>query len=364
MVVSGCASGTAVGGTFDEPLRAVASPDPLPTAKPVPSPSPTPHTDTFATEGYLLVEPGSVQHVTANAGLVDMVGVFGALLSADGTTLLPEPDGSAEVVAEAHRLGMGAELLIANFDPALKDFSPEIGRALLSDAGIRHSVIDQLVGAVVAGDYDSVQLDLEYLTVDDATGLTAFARELDAALDLVPGRGPGSLPSSGGTLTRSGEIPISIAVMSKASPDAYIAAGYDFGGLLDHVDRVVLMGYDQHGPSWSDPGPIGGLPWVNASLDALQASGVPAEKIDLGIGAYGYSWPGDGSPGTTLRVTDARAIAHDKVAFDAEQGEWTATLEDSTVLWWSDETSRDLRIRLARDRGLHGVAIWQLASAE
>jgi spore germination protein YaaH len=216
---------------------------------------------------------------------------------------------------------------------------------------------------VQAGGYDSVQLDLEYLSIADAAGLTAFARELDTALDQIPGHGPDSLPDAG-TLTATGEIPISIAVMAKPSPADYLAAGYDFHGLLATVDRVVLMGYDQHGPSWSEPGAIGGLPWVTSSLDALRASGVPDAKIDLGIGAYGYSWPGDGSPGTTLRVTDARAIAGDRAVFDAEQGEWTATLDDATVLWWSDETSRDIRIQFAKDAGLHGVAIWQLASAE
>ena len=353
-MLTGCASELAAGGTF------LGSPRPTPSSTgpatgPTPSPSPTDQADPFGVEGYLLVDDDSVRHVAANAGLATMIGVFGATITGDGKSLIPPPDSAAAVVAEAHAHGLDAELLIANFDSALKDFSPGIGRALLTDPTNRTAVIGQLVDAVVAGDYDSVQLDIEYLAVDDAPGLTAFARELDAALDLVPGRGPG---------TAAGEIPISIAVMSKGTPADYVAAGYDFAGLLPSVDRVVLMGYDQHGPSWSPPGPVGGLPWVNASLDALLTSGVPPASIDLGIGAYGYSWPGDGSPGTTLRITDARAIAHDRATYDAVQGEWTATLDDATVLWWSDERSRDLRMQLARARGLHGVAIWALASAE
>jgi spore germination protein YaaH len=366
MMLGGCASELAAGGTIGQPAGAAGFPAPSPV--PAPAATATPMPEGFGVEGYLLLEqdstaPDAVEHVAANAGLVTMVGVHGATISEDGTTLIPESPSSAAVVAEAHALGMKAELLIANFDAELKDFSASIGTALLSNAANRSAVVTQLVDAVVAGGYDSVQLDIEYLGIDDASGLTAFARELDAALDLVPGREPGTAPPLD-SLTPWGEIPISIAVMAKASPSAYIAAGYDFQGLLANVDRVVLMGYDQHGASWSGPGPVGGLPWVASSLDALLASGVPASKIDLGIGAYGYSWPGDGSTGTTLRVTDARAIAHDSAEFDAEQGEWTATLDDSTVLWWSDETSRGLRMQLARERGLHGVAIWQLASAE
>ncbi|MFB2597816.1 glycosyl hydrolase family 18 protein [Herbiconiux sp. P17] len=369
LLFGGCVSELATGDSLD------------PTSRPVPDggtglPSPlatepggsnrhtgSSETDPFGVEGYLLVDGDSARHVAANVGLTTMIGVDGVMVAAGGASLIPEPEGSAEVVAEAHARGMRAELLIANYDLVTKDFSAEIGAALLGSPENRTAVIGQLVAAVEAGGYDSVQLDLEYLSIADAAGLTAFARELDSALDQIPGHGPDSLPDSG-TLTATGEIPISIAVMAKASPADYLAAGYDFHGLLAVVDRVVLMGYDQHGPSWSEPGPIGGLPWVTSSLDALRASGVPDAKIDLGIGAYGYSWPGDGSPGTTLRVTDARAIAHDRAEFDAEQGEWTATLDDGTVLWWSDERSRDLRMQYARDEGLHGVAIWQLASAE
>ena len=337
------------------------TPTPLATAPAAPGTAAA--EEPFGVEGYLLVDGDSARHVAANAGLTTMIGVDGVMVAEGGASLIPEPEGSAAVVAEAHALGMHAELLIANYDLETKDFSAEIGSALLGSPENRTTVIGQLVAAVEAGGYDSVQLDLEYLGIADAAGLTAFARELDAALDAIPGHGPDSLPDTG-TLTPTGEIPISIAVMAKATPADYLAAGYDFHGLLSSVDRVVLMGYDQHGPSWSEPGPVGGLPWVRESLDGLRASGLPAAKIDLGIGAYGYSWPGDGSPGTTLRVTDARAIAGDRAVFDDEQGEWTATLDDSTVLWWSDEVSRDLRMRFAKDQGLHGVAIWQLASAE
>ncbi|MGA1837967.1 glycosyl hydrolase family 18 protein [Herbiconiux sp. 11R-BC] len=340
---------TGTGGS-GRPSAAPSIPQPPPSVAPGDSTATDPVVSGLSVEGYLLVEADSARFVAPNRGRVTMIGVDGATIADGGTALLPEPEGSAALVAAAHAAGMSAELLLANFDATTKDFSAGIGAALLRDPVNRTAVIGQLVTAAMRGGYDSVQLDLEDLSAADATGLTAFARELRAALDLVPRVG-------------RARIPISIAIMAKDSPAAYADAGYDFTGLLADIDRVVLMGYDQHGPAWSPPGAVGGLAWAEAALDAMIASGVPPARIDLGVGQYGYSWPGDGTTGIALRVEDARDIAGGRAVFDAEQGEWTATLDDGTVLWWSDERSLALRAQLARERGLHGLAVWQLSSA-
>ena len=46
--------------------------------------------------------------------------------------------------------------------------------------------------------------------------------------------------------------------------------------------------------------------------------------------------------------------------WDGTQGEWTATLKNGTVLWWSDANSWPLRVSLAQQYGLHGMALWAL----
>src|SRR5205823_5854004 len=107
-----------------------------------------------------------------------------------------------------------------------------------------------------------------------------------------------------------------------------------------------LMAYDQHGPTWTKAGPVGGLPWCREVLGVLLAD-VPAAKIDLGVAGYGYTWP---RQGTGRYLTDAQArrlVARDgaEPRWDATQGEWTARLSDGTVLWWSDHRSTRERSR-------------------
>ena len=48
---------------------------------------------------------------------------------------------------------------------------------------------------------------------------------------------------------------------------------------------------------------------------------------------------------------------------DFDPAEWSAHTAKGTV-WWSDHRSDNRRVALAEDLGLHGVAVWQLASAD
>jgi spore germination protein YaaH len=74
-------------------------------------------------------------------------------------------------------------------------------------------------------------------------------------------------------------------------PLRYRDAGYDFARLTPQLASVVLMAYDQHGPTRSKPGPVRRPSLELQALDALIAGGVPTARIDLGVAGYhGYSW--------------------------------------------------------------------------
>jgi spore germination protein YaaH len=161
------------------------------------------------------------------------------------------------------------------------------------------------------------------------------------------------------------ERSVSIAVMASDHLQEYVDRGYRLAELGQAVDTLALMTYDQHGPSWSGPGPIGSRTWQLRAL-ATVAELVPVAKIDLGVAGYGYTWP-RGREGKTVTVKQARRmVARDgaKARFRKGPGEWTARLSDGTRLWWSDGRSYQLRLEMAAAAGAHGLALWRLGSAD
>jgi spore germination protein YaaH len=295
-------------------------------------------------EGYLMDDDAAIGHLQDNIAAISIVGIDGVSLTSSGARLTATPDIAAAAISLAHRNGKKAELLLSNYSDSLGDFSPTIAKRLLRNARHRAAVAKALAARVKKFGFDGVQIDLESLRKADGPGLTAFVKKLRKALP------------------RSKKI--SMAVMSSSSVGGYKARGYQLTKLRPVINRFVLMAYDQHGPGWSSAGPVGGTPWVRSVLSAFIRAKVPLRRIDLGVAQYGYRWPGDGSTGNSLSVAQARALAGDLARYDATQQEWTATLPDQTVLWWSDRDTLAARRQLAAEVGVHGLAVWELSLAD
>jgi spore germination protein YaaH len=77
---------------------------------------------------------------------------------------------------------------------------------------------------------------------------------------------------------------------------------------------------------------------------------------------YGYLWT-ISSSGHFVFDAKARRLAGTKAHWHAGAGEWSAKVGSETE-WWSDGRSYRRRVALAHELGVHGVAVWQLASAD
>lgn len=301
---------------------------------------------TLAVTGY--IEQGSSPAlIDRSAAALTTVGVDGVNLVSAGDQVTATDGSALTLLARAHADGLRGELLVGNFDNAINDFSPTVAAALLGDAANVTNVARQLAQMVVGEGWDGITVDLESLDSGDQTGLVGFITVLRDALP------------TGRT--------ISVDVSASTSLADYAANGYDLARLGAVVDRVVLMAYDQHGP-WSQPGPIGSLNWQRQSLKVLLTQ-VSAAKVDLGVAGYGYSWPKGARLHQGTPVSDALArrlvrANHVPARWDAVSAEWTARLRNGTQLWWSDSRSYALRVALAASMHLHGIALWQLASAD
>ena len=293
------------------------------------------------TELYVSPDTASATSLDRDTHAITTIGIDGVVVSPTGDSVSKLPKNATRLVAAAHARGLTAELLVTNPDTRTNDFSPKIAAALLKNPEHRTAVITELVAQVAAAGFDGVQIGFESLSLNDCAGRVAFTTQLHESL---------GAPTS-----------VSMAVTTESSPGRYLGAGYDFARLTPFLSQVVLTAYDQHGPTWSKPGPVGGLPWATTALTALVAAGVPSSRIDLGVAGYGYSWPGNGSDGKQLSVDDSRILAGDLARWDSTEAEWTATLPDDTVVWWSDSRSLAQRKALALSRNLRGLAVWELS---
>ena len=279
--------------------------------------------------------------IDASAPALSTVGVDGVNINSAGTSVSTPDSSTTTLLSKAHADKLRAEILVGNYSDALGDFDPTALDKLVSSSGNIGKVVSSLVSDVNAQGWDGVTVDFESIESQDEQGLVNFVTALKSALP------------SGKT----------VSVDVTAFPDAadYPANGYNLTALGNAVDRIALMAYDEHGPTWNGVGPIGGLPWQESCLKQVLAD-VPAAKVDLGVAGYGYTWP---KSGTGVQVTDAQArqmVQSDgsTATWDSTQGEWTATLKNGTVLWWSDAKSWPLRVTLAQKYGLHGMALWAL----
>jgi spore germination protein YaaH len=281
--------------------------------------------------------------IDASKTAITTVGVDGVSVKGSGAAVTKPSDGARANLRRANHDELPAELLVNNYSNSVGDFSEPLAHRMLGNKDNIDAVVDQLVTDVQQGGWDGISVDLESLKPRDADGLSQFVRELG-----------NQLPS---------RASLSICIMSAThAHDYYAEWGYHLKQLAHLVDRVMLMTYDEHGP-WEDtPGPIGALSWQRRSVAAALHL-VSKNKLDLGVAGYGYAWGGpDGN--RQLTVAQARDLAGDQAQFDKKVGEWTATLDDGTVLWWSDVRSYKLRVNLARELDLHGLAMWALGSSD
>ena len=300
--------------------------------------------DGLLVTGWAL-DSSSTALVDQNAGGLTTLSVAGVTLAQDGDGVSTPNAGARRLLTAAHDRDLTAELLMSNYSNAKGDFDPQRNHRLLSDPDKIDRVAGRLAGVVEDQGWDGVNVDLELVRAGDGPGLVDLVQALQ---DAMPA-----------------EKTVSIDISAATTADRYEQRGYRLADLAGTVDVIDLMTYDQHGPGWSGPGPIGGLPWQRASVEAL-LSVVPADQVQLGVAGYGYSWPRHGT-GRSLGVRQARGIVHRDGAtphWRAGQGEWTARLSNGTVLWWSDRRSYAARVDLAREEGVLGLAVWRIGSAD
>lgn len=272
---------------------------------------------------------------------LDWVIVEGAFLGRGRpgeVTFTIDPD----LLADARKRQVDVHLMITNF--GVTDFDSSLVEQAVGTAEQRAHTLRQLVGEVQRHDLAGVTVDFELVPAAFHAPVLTFISQLRDTLHTMG------------------------AVVSVAVPIG-VSDGYPISEYGNAVDYLIPMLYDEH--SMEDAaGPIASASWLTERLDMVLAS-VPANKLLVGLGQYGYHWRSDRPEASTISVSEAMALgrsAEGGPAFSASQRNPTASWVDAVgvnhTVWYLDAVTAWNHLRTAFSTGAAGVAVWRLGSED
>lgn len=216
----------------------------------------------------------------------------------------------------------------------------------LTDPKVREFAINNIVKTVLDKNYYGVNIDFELLPKEARDDLTVFVRDLAKRLHAQNKK-------------------VSVSVMPKLDGLEEIGAAYDYGALGQLADNVTIMTYDKHAVS-TGPGSVAPYEWVEKNIkEALKY--IPAHKLTVCIGAYGYDWPiQKNGEAKYIGMKEAQQIAREHKATIKWDDESQSAFFNYWVngsqhqVWFENGFSVTRKVRLAKKYGLKGVAVWRM----
>ena len=288
--------------------------------------------------------------------------------SYDSVSLGIDEVNSATVLAAAHAAGKKVLICIGGASTA-------VGFRGATNSSNRTKFVNALAGFVSRRGYDGIDIDWEPLEQSDSTQFVEFVTALRSKLDLISPR------------------PLMTAAVG-SMPTVYAQVQSSF-------DQINVMTYDMSGAyggwvTWHNSplnnggyrfASTGGLiPSAHDELETFTATGIPAGKLGLGIGFYGYEWRG-GTGTTTGGVTAPRQswTAAPSVGqryyyeimdsfYQPSYARWdsiamvpylsidNAGSANDRFISYDDERSSAKKIEFAKTQGMGGIIIWELGS--
>ncbi|MGH7378880.1 MAG: glycosyl hydrolase family 18 protein [Candidatus Methylomirabilales bacterium] len=298
---------------------------------------------------YAVDDAAGLAALAAHGAEVDVLAPQVLTLEADGTLTGAVPSALA-AAARACRIPLVP--LVVN-----PGFRPEPILEVLDSPERQARAIAALLSRATAEGWAGVQFDFEHIPAAARDRYTSFVRATGAAF-------------------RAAGLSLSVAVVAQHSqePGGYPpgfweewAGVFDYAALADAADFLSLMAYDQH-TRLTGPGPVAGLPWVEAVLAHALAQVAPA-KLSLGIPLYYRAWRSRGGPGyggfreaQALREAlgvSARWDPTQRTPFFVAAGDATVT-----TVWYEDARSIAQRLALVRRHGLRGFSAWVLGQED
>ncbi|MGH7619878.1 MAG: glycosyl hydrolase family 18 protein [Gemmatimonadaceae bacterium] len=298
----------------------------------------------------------STQSFVANAGHISIVSPQVFAMDRSGS-ITGHVD--ARVIAAAHEHHVKLVPLVMNpgFD------QPTIHHVLTNSAA-RDKAVANLVALCRDNHFDGIQFDFENVHVSDRAAFTAFVKQSADALHAV-------------------HCTLSAAVVPRVSDDRGTGSYqtwifdnwrgvYDYKALAGAMDFISYMTYAEH-TGGSTPGPVAGYTWMEQALQFALSTGVPPEKISLGIPSYSDWWYPvyEEKGGARVRGKDiSYARVNELVAQYSLHPTWDDREKAAYAMWpnqgvyehlWiEDARAFAAKLELVRKYKLRGYSVWVL----
>lgn len=143
---------------------------------------------------------------------------------------------------------------------------------------------------------------------------------------------------------------------------------YNYDALGRYNDFLFVMAYDEFSDG-TKPGPISEQKWIEAAVDEATKN-LPANKIILGLGGFGYDWPknSEASPVTYQQALTTAKESDGKIEFDNDTYNLHYTYYDDNDVehdvYFTDAATAFNTMRFATESELAGTALWRLGSED
>ncbi|MFJ5768701.1 LysM peptidoglycan-binding domain-containing protein [Psychrobacillus sp. NPDC093180] len=251
----------------------------------------------------------------------------------------------AKYLQAAHSKGKKVWPLIGNkFDPILTD-------RVLSNAGNRQKLVSALKNSLVQTKSDGINVDFENIDPKNKKDFVLFITELKKALQ----------PHG---------IKVSVDV-TRENSDPFWSGSLDRKELGKIADYIIMMGYEEHWGGSPKAGSVASMPWTKQGVELLMEE-VPSQKVVLAVPFFTREWI------TNLATKKVKSI--DRTMVEVEhiisskglEKVWDPTTQQNYIeyttngemhqIWVEDKQSMQLRIDLAKQYNLGGVAAWYVGS--
>lgn len=286
---------------------------------------------------YVPGDDDSLASLRRNGGALDWVVPATITVSGPQHRMAMERDGKFDRTIAAMRHPPKVLPMVQNFGDSEWDGAG--AAAMLANPVARSALARDLARMVAARHVAGLVMDFEALPAGAMRPYVDFLRQLHAAMP------------KGTTL----------AVTTPAEDERWPLAA-----VAQVADKVIFMAYDQHWEGGS-AGPIAGQGWFVHQVVAARRT-VPATKLVVALGSYGYDWHGDDTD--ALSIEDAWLAAHDSSAapmFDAASGNATFAYDENGqrhTVWMMDAATSWNEMQVLRRLGIGNVALWRLGSED